>query len=333
MAISDSLINAHENLLRVIPKPLTTEEEAERVRTCKGLPEVDPTALHDAARRFVDAISTEPAMMTELNRRATLCAALTGEGSDYLTAKSAAHKSLRRWKPKEAIVQKLAGYFQQQGDREVVASVRDEHDHLERLLGWNVPKETRARLEAWRDAAWSIVSKGENESLDGCYWLLHADRLRHALFVPAAAPEVRRAADALVKWCDAQAIEGKPQAAGRSSVNEADAAAMKLATRDPRFVDGKARGWAAAIGKATGKTCSTAAPIATQSPKEQRDKWIYGECMKGTPYKTIAIRLNKKPKKWSRIESVNGIKMAAKRYAERHSLPMPPARQSGRHPA
>jgi hypothetical protein len=68
------------------------------------------------------------------------------------------------------------------------------------------------------------------------------------------------------------------------------------------------------------------------TPKEQRDKWIYHECMKGTPYQTIAIRLNKKPKKWSRIESANGIKMAAERYAERHSLPKPPTRQSGRCP-
>jgi len=76
----------------------------------------------------------------------------------------------------------------------------------------------------------------------------------------------------------------------------------------------------------------TPKPISTQSPKEQRDKWIYNECIKGTPYQTIVIRLNKKPKKWSRIESVNGVKMAAKRYAERHSLPMPHARQSGRRP-
>ena len=70
--------------------------------------------------------------------------------------------------------------------------------------------------------------------------------------------------------------------------------------------------------------------LPAESPKEQRDKWIYGECMKGTVYQTIAIRLKKKPKKWPRIESNNGIKMAAARYAERHSLDAPPARQSGR---
>ena len=67
-----------------------------------------------------------------------------------------------------------------------------------------------------------------------------------------------------------------------------------------------------------------------QPPKEQRDKWLYDECVKGTPYQAIAIRLKKKPEKWTRIESVNGIKMAAQRYAERNSLPRPSARQSGR---
>ena len=69
-----------------------------------------------------------------------------------------------------------------------------------------------------------------------------------------------------------------------------------------------------------------------EPPRERRDKWIYHECMKSTPYQTIAIRLKKKPKNWPRIGSVNGIKRAAERYAERHSLPKPPARQAGRPP-
>ena len=73
-------------------------------------------------------------------------------------------------------------------------------------------------------------------------------------------------------------------------------------------------------------------PAIVMTPRECRDKWIYGECMKGTPYQTIAIRLKKKPKKWPPVGSVNGIKAAAIRYAERHSLPKPPARQAGRPP-
>ncbi len=204
MAISDALHTAYENLLRVIPKPPTTEEEAERVRTGRGHPDVDPAALHDGARRFVDALSADPAAAAELTRRGTLCAKLTAEGSEYLTAKTNAQKALHRWKPKEAVLQHLVNHFQHQGGRELVADVRHEYERLDHLLGFNeVPEETRVLLTSWRDAAWSIVSQGENESLDGCYWLLQSNNLRHALCVPQSAPEVRQAADALVRWQNA----------------------------------------------------------------------------------------------------------------------------------
>jgi len=70
------------------------------------------------------------------------------------------------------------------------------------------------------------------------------------------------------------------------------------------------------------------------SPREQRDKWIYDECMKNTAYKTVAARLKKRrPKKWPMIESLTGIKAAADRYADRHGLPRPHARKSGRRPS
>lgn len=69
----------------------------------------------------------------------------------------------------------------------------------------------RPELETWRDAAWSIVSRGENDSLDGCHWLLHADRLQYPLFVPMAAPEVRLAADALVRWLNRSGCGESPQ--------------------------------------------------------------------------------------------------------------------------
>ena len=56
VSISDSLITAHENILRVIPKPLTADEEAQRAKTLAPLSNVDPAALHDAVQRFVDAL-------------------------------------------------------------------------------------------------------------------------------------------------------------------------------------------------------------------------------------------------------------------------------------
>jgi len=220
MAISDSLVTAHENLMRVIPKPLTAEEEAERVRTGMGLPDVDPAALHDGARRFVNALSADPAAAAELERRGTLCAALTGEGNQYAIAKINAQKALSGWNLAAQFAEHpvyldflqgtVRSLLQATGE-ELVAEVRDKYEWINRLLAEDgVPQTTRPLLEAWRDAAWAIVSKGENESLDGCYWLLHADNLQYDLVVPAAAPEVRQAADTLVKWWDGRADnEGK----------------------------------------------------------------------------------------------------------------------------
>ena len=254
MAIPGSLVTAHENLLRVIPQPLTAEEEAERVRTGKALPEVDPSALHDATRRFVDALSVDPAATAELNRRGTLCATLTADGSEYAIAAKKTQKVLAGWNLRaqfaihpvylDFLERTIRGlfHFEASADlvaelkekgksmtiseafhvcperlaveivapEELVAEVRNKHDRMNRLLAVEgLPEEIRAPLEAWRDAAWSIVSQGENESLDGCYRLLHAENLQDALIVPAAAPEVRQAAEALVRWQNGgQAVPG-----------------------------------------------------------------------------------------------------------------------------
>lgn len=63
---------------------------------------------------------------------------------------------------------------------------------------------------------------------------------------------------------------------------------------------------------------------------EGRNRWIYEECCKGTPYSTIIRRLNKKPMSWERITSVGGIKKAAIAYATRHGKPRPAQRIAGR---
>lgn len=70
-----------------------------------------------------------------------------------------------------------------------------------------------------------------------------------------------------------------------------------------------------------------ASPAVRDRDLEARDKWIYGECCKGTPYDTIANRLKKKSRRWPRIESKQGVRAAAIRYAERHKLPEIPRRQ------
>ena len=72
------------------------------------------------------------------------------------------------------------------------------------------------------------------------------------------------------------------------------------------------------------------ANVQLDAATEARDKWIYDQCKKGTVFSTIINRLSKRPKSWGRIGSVQGIKDAAKRYANRHNLPLPPRRKRGR---
>lgn len=74
------------------------------------------------------------------------------------------------------------------------------------------------------------------------------------------------------------------------------------------------------------------AQLQRDAATEARGKWIYDEVMKSATYGTIVLRLRKRPEKWDLIESPNGIKAAAKRYAERNGLPLPPPRQAGRPP-
>ena len=68
-------------------------------------------------------------------------------------------------------------------------------------------------------------------------------------------------------------------------------------------------------------------PVKRDRLMEARDKWVYGECCKGTQHKTIALKLPKKNPKWPRITTKQGILDCAKRYARRNGLPAPPPRQ------
>lgn len=79
-----------------------------------------------------------------------------------------------------------------------------------------------------------------------------------------------------------------------------------------------------------GASLSAADATAPETTADKRNAWLYGECCKGIPYFEIRQRLKKKPKNWERIESDQGIKKAAERYAERFGLPMPASRKPGR---
>jgi hypothetical protein len=62
---------------------------------------------------------------------------------------------------------------------------------------------------------------------------------------------------------------------------------------------------------------------------DARDKWLYDECCKAVKYETIKRQLAEK-KGWEPLDSIQGIKLAANRYAKAHDLSSIPSRQPGR---
>lgn len=73
---------------------------------------------------------------------------------------------------------------------------------------------------------------------------------------------------------------------------------------------------------------SAGAPVGPRpSGNDDRDRWIYQECREGAPYKQVIAQLRDRSE-WEPIESAQGIRAAAKRYAERMGLPPPPRRKA-----
>jgi hypothetical protein len=79
----------------------------------------------------------------------------------------------------------------------------------------------------------------------------------------------------------------------------------------------------------TAQTARTIASVRTDKKREARDKWIYNQCWKMVPYKTIITQLNdiSSSKGWEPIESVQGIRAAASRLATRLGWQPIPRRQ------
>lgn len=71
---------------------------------------------------------------------------------------------------------------------------------------------------------------------------------------------------------------------------------------------------------------------------EERDRWLFDLCCRGVPYADIRHQLEKRvaaahkdtAEAWETIDSIEGIRLAALRYAERHELAPPPARKKGK---
>lgn len=74
----------------------------------------------------------------------------------------------------------------------------------------------------------------------------------------------------------------------------------------------------------------TAAELpAVASGNEDRDAWIYAKVTAGIPYKEILSELRKRSD-WEPLETIEGVRRAARRHAERHGLKRPPSRHPGR---
>lgn len=78
--------------------------------------------------------------------------------------------------------------------------------------------------------------------------------------------------------------------------------------------------------------CRWLAAMAEHSPQdsfEARDSWIYYEAKRGTTWPAIRQGVMENAE-WEQLDSSNGAKDAARRYAEKHGLPLIPTRPSGR---
>jgi hypothetical protein len=65
------------------------------------------------------------------------------------------------------------------------------------------------------------------------------------------------------------------------------------------------------------------------SKLDARDQWIYRLCCQGLSHKKIIGQLSVRCLKegWDKIDSIQGIRAAAIRYAERNDLPKPASRK------
>jgi hypothetical protein len=64
---------------------------------------------------------------------------------------------------------------------------------------------------------------------------------------------------------------------------------------------------------------------------DPRGQFAYQEAVKGTAWKTIKAQINNRPE-WETLETDNGVKDLAKRYAAKNHLPGPTSRRAGRRP-
>ena len=77
-----------------------------------------------------------------------------------------------------------------------------------------------------------------------------------------------------------------------------------------------------AVEKLSDSSPSETPPASKENPNDKRDKFAYTSLKAGKSLQVIKNKINNR-RTWEPLESVQGVSAAAKRYAERHSLPWP----------
>ncbi len=158
---------------------------------------------------------------------------------------------------------------------------------------------------------------------------MHEDKLRiDELHNQIADPEnvepipiaILRQRPGLAEWLNGENDEYRPSM-------------MELRVLKPAFVERRRRLRESALSsvreapKPIAKSETAKRRRSVDANTEARDHWIYEECCRHVAYDTIALKLQKMPQEWDRIESKQGIRAAAVRYAKRHDLSPIPERQ------
>ena len=159
--------------------------------------------------------------MAELERRSGLVQSLCGESSGYRTARKKAIESLRGWSG-NAAQRKFIGSWTHEGNQYLVSEpIRERDAKIDPVLEYLLPDEIRGQVDAWREAAGSIISETEAELADGCYWLLNWRKLHLPLvgkIFACRAAEMLQAAEALVHWLQAAESEVEAQDGGGTTI-------------------------------------------------------------------------------------------------------------------
>ena len=159
----------------------------------------------------------------------------------------------------------------------------------------------------WRDGMIEFDPPPYSIGTDGCI----QSRPCPAYIDPERAKDVECAVADLRRIVDRFRTEGVPRSPEEIEL-PSPAVIQTAATQQPPLIPPQA-----------------VAVITKDAMTEERDKYIYDQCVLGTPYQSIANRVKEKTA-WTPIDSVQGIREAARRFAERRRLPQPAPRNAGR---